>query len=298
MARTPQRTKGTDGGLCISDQPFRGARDLDGAREGNRTLDLRITSALLCRLSYPGLLALTRSFLFGFPTLSVNLGGSMAAKAKPVNSAELGKDHWRIRVFVGRGAHGRPKWASKNVRGSLKEAKAAVAAFKTELDRQDATSHRGSVADLLDRWLDDIGLTRSDLHDARARTHGREDPREETASAQQSRPARQPPTAPDRRSSADLARLRVDALVRGRAPDRRHEDAALYGAVAVVAPRTRAGARHRRARREGWASPGAESGALSVGGWGSEPKERSGLICLGSGRVGVVRDQKVSCPFR
>ncbi len=26
-----------------------------GAREGNRTLDLRITSALLCRLSYPGL---------------------------------------------------------------------------------------------------------------------------------------------------------------------------------------------------------------------------------------------------
>ena len=54
MARTPQRTKGTDGGLCVSDQPFRGARDLDGAREGNRTLDLRITSALLCRLSYSG----------------------------------------------------------------------------------------------------------------------------------------------------------------------------------------------------------------------------------------------------
>ncbi len=85
----------------------------------------------------------------------------MAAKAKPVNLVELGKDHWRIRVFVGRGVDGRPKWASKNVRGTLKEAKAAVAAFKTDLDRQDATSHPGSVADLLDRWLDDIGVTRS-----------------------------------------------------------------------------------------------------------------------------------------
>jgi integrase len=85
----------------------------------------------------------------------------MATKAKPVNLVELGKDHWRIRVFVGRGADGRPKWASKNVRGTLKEAKAAVAAFKTDLDRQDATSHPGSVADLLDRWLDDIGVTRS-----------------------------------------------------------------------------------------------------------------------------------------
>jgi integrase len=85
----------------------------------------------------------------------------MAAKARPVNLVELGKDHWRIRVFVGRGADGKPKWASKNVRGTLKEAKAAVAAFKTDLDRQGTTSHPGSVADLLDRWLDDIGATRS-----------------------------------------------------------------------------------------------------------------------------------------
>ena len=33
------------------------------AREGNRTLDLRITSALLCRLSYPGLYALSCYFI-------------------------------------------------------------------------------------------------------------------------------------------------------------------------------------------------------------------------------------------
>lgn len=57
-----------------------------GAREGNRTLDLRITSALLCRLSYPGL----------------------------------------CRCFLAQGDGGKV-----------------------------AKSHAGSVADLLDRWLDD-----------------------------------------------------------------------------------------------------------------------------------------------
>ena len=53
LARTPQSYEGPQTGACASDQLFRGARC--GAREGNRTLDLRITSALLCRLSYPGL---------------------------------------------------------------------------------------------------------------------------------------------------------------------------------------------------------------------------------------------------
>lgn len=86
----------------------------------------------------------------------------MAVKTKSVNLVELGRDHWRIRVFVGRDANGKPKWASKNVRGTLKQAKAAVADFKTDLDRQGGpSSHPGSVADFLDRWLDDIAPTRS-----------------------------------------------------------------------------------------------------------------------------------------
>jgi hypothetical protein len=42
-----------------------------GAREGNRTLDLRITSALLCRLSYPGLCM----------SLLANVDGGKLAKA-------------------------------------------------------------------------------------------------------------------------------------------------------------------------------------------------------------------------
>jgi hypothetical protein len=65
-----------------------------------------------------------------------------------------------------------------------------------------------------------------------------------------------------------------------------------------VAPRTRAGARHRRARREaGRHLAPSRVRCLSEAGR-QEPTERSGLICLGSGRAGVVRDQKVSCPFR
>ncbi len=52
VAGTPQSCVGLRVARA-SDQLFRGARC--GAREGNRTLDLRITSALLCRLSYPGL---------------------------------------------------------------------------------------------------------------------------------------------------------------------------------------------------------------------------------------------------
>ena len=36
---------------CSQNTP---TRTFIGAREGNRTPDLRITSALLCRLSYPG----------------------------------------------------------------------------------------------------------------------------------------------------------------------------------------------------------------------------------------------------
>ena len=39
--KNPHQNTVSDTGMC-------------GAREGNRTPDLRITSALLCRLSYPG----------------------------------------------------------------------------------------------------------------------------------------------------------------------------------------------------------------------------------------------------
>ena len=56
---------------------------MDGAREGNRTLDLRITSALLCRLSYPGVLKL----------LLAKVEGGKLAKSHPGSVADL-LDRW------------------------------------------------------------------------------------------------------------------------------------------------------------------------------------------------------------
>jgi hypothetical protein len=50
-----------------------------GAREGNRTLDLRITSALLCRLSYPG----------GVLRLLAEADGGRVAKSHPGSVADL-----------------------------------------------------------------------------------------------------------------------------------------------------------------------------------------------------------------
>ena len=44
-------------GACAADPVFR------GARERNRTADLRITSALLCRLSYSGLCVVNWRFV-------------------------------------------------------------------------------------------------------------------------------------------------------------------------------------------------------------------------------------------
>jgi hypothetical protein len=53
-----------------------------GAREGNRTLDLLITSELLCRLSYPG----GRRHVSSEPTLAeaeVQCGGNTQAASMP-----------------------------------------------------------------------------------------------------------------------------------------------------------------------------------------------------------------------
>jgi hypothetical protein len=54
-----------------------------GAREENRTPDLRITSALLCRLSYPGLPAETLSRRCGWGNAS---GNSSCRPAQPIRS--------------------------------------------------------------------------------------------------------------------------------------------------------------------------------------------------------------------
>ncbi len=74
---------------------------------------------------------------------------------------QRGDKRWRVRVFVGR-EDGHTRWVSRTVTGTKRQAQVAVAKLVTEVETgQVAKSHAGSVADLLDRWLDDISPTRT-----------------------------------------------------------------------------------------------------------------------------------------
>ncbi len=74
---------------------------------------------------------------------------------------QRGDKRWRVRVFVGREG-GRTRWASRTITGTKRQAQVALAKLVTEVETgQVAKSHAGSVADLLDRWLDDIAPTRT-----------------------------------------------------------------------------------------------------------------------------------------
>ncbi len=60
---------------------------------------------------------------------------------------------WELRVYLGVDADsGRQRWATKTVRGSRRYANAALAEFVAEAGY--AKIWAGSVADLLDRWMD------------------------------------------------------------------------------------------------------------------------------------------------
>jgi integrase len=74
---------------------------------------------------------------------------------------QRGDKRWRVRVFVGREG-GHTRWVSRTITGTKRQAQVALAKLVTEVETgQVAKSHAGSVADLLDRWLDDIALTRT-----------------------------------------------------------------------------------------------------------------------------------------
>ena len=74
---------------------------------------------------------------------------------------QRGDKRWRVRVFVGREG-GHTRWVSRTITGTKRQAQVALATLVTEVETgQVAKSHAGSVADLLDRWLDDIALTRT-----------------------------------------------------------------------------------------------------------------------------------------
>jgi integrase len=74
---------------------------------------------------------------------------------------QRGDKRWRVRVFVEREG-GHTRWVSRTITGTKRQAQVALAKLVTEVETgQVAKSHAGSVADLLDRWLDDIALTRT-----------------------------------------------------------------------------------------------------------------------------------------
>lgn len=72
-----------------------------------------------------------------------------------------GDGHWRVRVYAGREG-GRIRWVSRTVAGTKRDAQRELVRLVTEYGAgKVAIGHQGSVADLLDRWLDDIAPTRS-----------------------------------------------------------------------------------------------------------------------------------------
>jgi hypothetical protein len=74
---------------------------------------------------------------------------------------QRGDKRGRVRVFVGR-EDGHTRWVSRTVTGAKRPAQVALAKLVTEVETGEvAKSHVGSVADLLDRWLDDISPTRT-----------------------------------------------------------------------------------------------------------------------------------------
>jgi integrase len=72
-----------------------------------------------------------------------------------------GSGKWRLRVFDGRDAQGKPITVSRNFTGSRRAAESALAKLVADVDRDQTKSHKGTLGDLLDRWLDDIEPHRS-----------------------------------------------------------------------------------------------------------------------------------------
>jgi integrase len=74
---------------------------------------------------------------------------------------ELGDGHWRLRVFAGREA-GKVRQVSRNFKGTKRQAESALAKLVADVERQQvAIGHVGTLAELIERWLDDIAPHRS-----------------------------------------------------------------------------------------------------------------------------------------
>lgn len=69
----------------------------------------------------------------------------------------IGENHWRLRVYVGRqAAAGGPVQASRNFRGTAKEADRELRKLVAEVEEGRWVPERATVGQLLDRWLDQV----------------------------------------------------------------------------------------------------------------------------------------------
>lgn len=79
------------------------------------------------------------------------------------NLEARGDNKWRLRVFVGRDGEGRTKFVTRTFTGTKRQAATELAKLVADIERQQVapSSHTGSVADLLERWLTAISPDRS-----------------------------------------------------------------------------------------------------------------------------------------
>ncbi len=77
------------------------------------------------------------------------------------NVEQRGDNRWRLRVFAGRD-NGRPTFVTRSFQGTKRQAETALAKLVTEVEQgQVAKHHPGTLADLLDQWLEAVAPERS-----------------------------------------------------------------------------------------------------------------------------------------
>ena len=89
------------------------------------------------------------------------MGNSATEDALRGNIEQRGDHRWRLRVFAGR-ENGRMKLVTRSFQGTKRQAGTALAKLVTEVEQgQVAKHHPGTLADLLDRWLETVAPERS-----------------------------------------------------------------------------------------------------------------------------------------
>jgi hypothetical protein len=88
------------------------------------------------------------------------LGNSQTEGTMRGNVEQRGDNRWRLRVFAGRD-NGRPTFVTRSFQGTKRQAETALAKLVTEVEQgQVAKHHPGTLADLLDQWLEAVAPER------------------------------------------------------------------------------------------------------------------------------------------